>query len=140
MPLTRRDFHYMEVVMTNAVSTEKVVARLSSMIVIKNRPISFGVNQRKTHPFQAKYGRNDDAIFLHSEIAAIKNALNQVPARELKNATLYIARAKKANSLPNSKDIQGMAKPCEGCLKCITYFGIRKVVYTTDTQGKYDIL
>lgn len=138
--ITKRDEQFMDTVMAAAISTEKVVARISAMLVIKNKPIAFGTNQRKSHPFQAKYGKNKDAIFLHAETSAIKNALNRIDAADLQNATLYIARAKKATNHPNSRDIQGIAKPCTGCLRCIAAFGVKKVVYTTDTQGEYAIL
>ena len=140
MTITKRDMHYMNVVMASAVSTEKVVARVSAMIVIKNKPIALCTNQRKTHPFQATYGKNKDAIFLHAEVSAIKNALKQVSIDDLRKATLYVARAKKANNQPRSKDIQGMAKPCTGCLLCIIDFGVKRVVYTTAIQNEYGVL
>ena len=139
MTVTKRDIHYMNVVMASAISSEKVVARVSAMIVIKNKPISLCTNQRKTHPFQATYGKNKDAIFLHAEVSAIKNALNQVSPDDLKKATLYVARAKKANNHPRSKDIQGMAKPCTGCLRCISDFDIKRVVHTTSVQDEYGV-
>ena len=50
-------------------------ARIAAAIVQKNNIVSIGVNSRKSHPFQKKYGKNDDSIFLHAETDAIKNAL-----------------------------------------------------------------
>jgi deoxycytidylate deaminase len=112
-------------------------ARLAAAIVIKNEIVSFGINKRKTHPFQKKYGKNSDAIFLHAEIDAIKNSLKYIGTDELSRASLYVARAKKTGR----HFMQGLAKPCEyGCCKAITAFNIRSVYYTTNTQGIYECL
>ena len=108
-------------------------ARIAAALVIKNDIISFGINQMKTHPFQARYSRNDQAIYVHAENAAIMRALKKVDVEDLKKATLYVARVKKPNNM------WGMACPCEGCQKAIDKFGIKKVVYTEDTQG-YSVL
>ena len=50
-------------------------ARLAAALVKNNKIISFGINRKKTDPLQAKFGKNKDAIYLHAEIHAIKNAL-----------------------------------------------------------------
>ena len=108
-------------------------ARIAAAIVIKNDIVSFGINQMKTHPFQAKYARNDQAVYIHAENAAIMRALKKVDKEELRNATLYVARVKKPNNM------WGMACPCEGCQKAIDKFGIKKVVYTENNQ-EYSVL
>ena len=51
-------------------------AQISAGIVFKNYFVSFGSNQLKTHPIQQKFSKHDDAIYLHAETDAIKNALN----------------------------------------------------------------
>jgi deoxycytidylate deaminase len=113
-------------------------AKLAAAIVIKNEIISFGINKRKSHPFQKRFGKNSDAIFLHAEIDAIKNALRHVSQEELSRASLYVARAKKTEK---RNYIQGMAKPCEkGCQCAIAAFGIKNVYYTTDMEGVYKCL
>lgn len=106
-------------------------ARLASAIVFGNRIISIGINRRKSHPFQAKYAKNKSAIYLHSEISAIKNSLNHIQASELKNASLYVCRMK--HIVPGSHYFTfGKACPCEGCLRAITDFEIKNVYYTTE--------
>lgn len=102
-------------------------ARIASAIVIKGDIISFGVNKMKTHPFQAKYARNAQAIYVHSENDSIMRALKKVGRKELSNATLYVVRVKQPNNM------WGMACPCEGCMKAINEFNIKTVIHTTDS-------
>lgn len=102
---------------------------LAAAIVIKNRIISFGTNQMKTDPFQAKYAKNKDCIYLHAEIGAIKNALKRVDVDSLRKADLYVLRVRNENRK------RAMSKPCAGCMRAIAEFGIRRVIYTTDDGG-----
>lgn len=112
-----------------ASSIEKVAgARIASSLVLKNSVLSFGFNQRKTHPFQAKFGKNVDSIYLHAEVDAIKNALKSYSLEDLKNSVLYICRSKTINKLL----VTGLAKPCDGCMRAIASFNIKRVVYSTD--------
>lgn len=111
--------------------------RLAACVVYKGDIISASTNMRKTHPIMLKYRKNKEAVFLHAEIAAIKNALKIITVPELSKSTLYVARVRKD---PNFKstvkgarpDIWGNACPCEGCQKAIIEFEIGKVIYTTD--------
>lgn len=113
-------------------------AKLASAIVYKNDIVSFGMNRKKSHPFHAKYGKNEDCIYLHAETDAIKNALKRISQEELAKSTLYICRVKH----PDHQDknyIWGLSKPCSGCARAIAAFGIKKVVYTCD-DGTYKYL
>lgn len=97
----------------------------TAAIVHKNRIISIGMNSLKSDPFQVKYGRNKDSIFLHAEVAAIKNALKRVEVDFLKRCMLISVRKRPDGSI-------GIAKPCFGCERCIAEFGIRKVLWTNE--------
>lgn len=109
-------------------------ARLAAAVVYKNEIVSFGVNEFKTHPFQAKFGRNDASIYLHAETSAIKNALKVLDEEELSKSALYVCRVK-FEDLRRKKLIFGLAKPCDGCIRCIHTFGIKKVIYSLDKEG-----
>lgn len=113
-------------------------ARIASCLVYKNQIVSFGICRRKTHPFQAKFGKNQNSIYLHSEIDCIKNSLKIVDVNELAKCTLYICRVKYESHLKQNF-LFGLSKPCPGCSRAIANFGIRKVVYTLDDIG-YDVL
>ena len=120
-------------------STEDMPTKLAAAVVLRNRIISIGVNQKKSHPFQAKYGKNEESIFWHAETDAIKNALREISVDDLARCDLYIARVKKPK--PKSKEwVWGLAAPCEGCKRAIATFGIRNVIYTTDVTGEYGVL
>lgn len=109
-------------------------ARIAACIVSHNNVVSFGVNQKKSHPFQAQYSKNEDAIYLHAETDCIKNALKHLSLDEIEKATLYIARVK-YESTDRKNMIFGLARPCPGCMKAIASFGIKKVIFTEDGEG-----
>lgn len=109
-------------------------ARLAACIVYKNDIVSFGTNSMKTHPFQARYGRNKESIYLHAETSAIKNALNSISVSELSKCSLYICRVKFSDAHKQNL-VFGLAKPCSGCFRCINTFGIRKVIFSLDNQS-----
>lgn len=107
-------------------------ARVAACIVYRRKIISYGICQTKSHPMQSIYCRHPEAIYLHAEICAIKNAISNTRDVDfLKDSTLYIARAK----YPNKTWCFGLAKPCEGCQRAIAAFGISNVIYTTDDNN-----
>ena len=108
--------------------------QIAASIYIKNRFISIGNNSYKTHPFQARFGKCRECVYLHAEVDAIKNALKVVNVDDLKNADLYVARVKWQNSKKRNK-IRGLACPCEGCQRALATFGIEQVFFTLDNEG-----
>lgn len=105
--------------------------KFASCIFYQGEIISFGFNQNKSHPFQAKFRKNSEAIFWHSECNAIFNALKKITSKQLMDSTLYVVRAKNLHG--TDKTIHGLAKPCEGCMKAIKAHNIGKVIYTEDS-------
>lgn len=96
--------------------------QLGAVLAYRKRVISIGMNRSKTHPFQKLHAKNIDAICLHAEIDAIKNAIKQ-GVTDFSGLTLYVARVKKDLTT-------GLAKPCKGCQRAIDKYGIKEVVYT----------
>lgn len=113
---------------TNALESNHSWAKVSAAIVEKGFIYGRGTNRNKTHPFQVKYARNKDSIFLHAEISAIKDAMRFLTLDDLSRADLYICRVKNIGG----KYVYGLAKPCEGCMRAIVEFGINDVYFTTD--------
>ena len=109
-------------------------ARLAAAVVYKRDIVSIGVNKRKSHPFQKKYGKNQDAIFLHAEILAIHNALKKISPEELAKSSLYVCRMRYTDQKRSSMEY-GLACPCDGCKKAIAAFDIKEVYYTKDVEG-----
>lgn len=96
-------------------------AKVGAIIVYKKRIIAFGRNRYKTHPLQARYGRNEQSIFLHAEIDAIRQAISF----DLSNTSLLVLRVKR--SFPTGPFHMGNSKPCSGCMRAIAAFGIKDV-------------
>ena len=97
--------------------------KLAAALRYKNRIIAYGVPSYKSSPFQKKFGIDDNHIFLHAEISAIKNTLRHIDAATLSRCSLYVCRVKQSG--------WGMAKPCGGCQRAIAEFGIKKVYFTS---------
>ena len=107
-------------------------ARIAAAVVRKGKVISYGFNHKKSHPFQAKFCKNNHAVFFHAEVHAIKNALKSIDVEDLSKCELYIVRAKRDKA--NRKWITGMSKPCSGCKKCIDLFDLKSVYYSKEGE------
>lgn len=130
--LSKRDQTFIDMALRNAMCTDKISgARMCAIIAIRGKVISFGNNQYKTHPLQATFSKNDEAVFLHAEIDSIRHAVKFINVDDLKKATLYVARAKHDRK---KGFVSGMSKPCKGCMSAIESFDIGRVVYTTDND------
>ena len=115
--------------------------KLAASLVIKRDVISVGVNVMRSHPVQKKYGKNDNAIFLHAEINAIVNSLNHVDKDDLRKASLYVYRVKKDMHDPKREYwVDGMSCPCEGCMSAIAAFKIKRVIHSTEIDNEYNEL
>lgn len=130
--MTNKDVSIMDMLKTMAEDNQNEFrARLAACITYKGKIVSMGLNRPKSHPFQLLYGKNKDSLFLHAEIDAIYKATKRLDSHELSKSTLYVARVKRVSSV-HKGFINGLARPCVGCARCIANFGIKKVVYTTE--------
>lgn len=130
--LQARDYRYMNFLRRMAGNVEPVAnARLAAAIVIGNSTISLGHNRRRSDPFQARFGKNIESIYMHAEIHAIKQALNYIEPRDFRKATLYVARVKRP-SIKSKLFVDGESCPCSGCKRAILEFGIKRVIHTTN--------
>lgn len=105
-------------------------AKVTAGLYIKNELISIGWCQYRTSPFALKYGKNAQSLCIHAENGAIKQALHRYSVDDLENAKtiLYIARAKRFEV--GSSWVWGLSAPCNGCMRLIADFNIKRVVYT----------
>lgn len=111
-------------------------SRIFAAIYYKNKPVSYGWNHLKTHPFQAQFSKNKESIYWHAETNAIFNALRVVRDEDLRKMTLYVARSKHLENLWS----WGNSKPCSGCMLCSYTYKISKIVYTKDYRENYGII
>jgi tRNA(Arg) A34 adenosine deaminase TadA len=107
--------------------------RMAAGIVYKKQLVATGINSTKSHPMMLQYGRNNESIYLHAEIDAIKNALKLITQAQLTKCDMYVVRVKQNESL--RKTVLGMAKPCEGCARAIATFGLRNIYYSDDQEN-----
>jgi tRNA(Arg) A34 adenosine deaminase TadA len=98
-------------------------------VVYKKEMVSTGVNKRKTHPFQALYGSNTHSIYWHAETSAIHGAMYRLNLVQFWKCSLYVIRINNIGQLRYSK-------PCQGCMRAIKVFNIKRVVYSTNEGYK----
>jgi deoxycytidylate deaminase len=90
--------------------------QLCALVVKRNRVISVGYNNPKTHPLA-----NTKMKQLHAEMDAIIGCTKA----ELDGAEIVVVRARRDGKV-------GMAKPCRVCDDFIRRVGLRRVYYTVD--------
>jgi deoxycytidylate deaminase len=106
---------------------------VASALVHRNKIVSYGTNQMKTHPYQYRYGKNDQCVYWHAETLAIYNADKKLNFDKFKKSVLYVVRVK-YNGTEKDGFVSGLAKPCSGCMRCIQEYGIKSVIYTLDYE------
>jgi len=97
--------------------------QLACVIVHKNRVVSMGWNQKKTHSKSIHKFK-----MLHAEIHALLGCTYD----ELKGCVAYVYRETK-NGQP------AMSKPCTTCEIALKLAGIEKVYYTSDEGYKEQV-
>jgi len=112
--------------------------RMAAGIVYKKHLISSGVNSYKSHPMMSEdNGYRNGQIYMHAEVAAIRNALRLITPQQLSKCSIYIVRVKRPH-INSKKWIHGLAKPCPGCASLIASFGIENVFWTEDESKILD--
>lgn len=111
-------------------------ARVCALLVLNNSFMASGFNSTVTDPMQARFAKHPEAIYRHAEISCLKHALNQVmlPSGAIAQCTLYIARAKYTDET-KVEFTQGLARPCEGCMRAINFWKVKQTIYTLDNAG-----
>ena len=118
--ISRRDFRIMSFLRRNAIDLEPVKSsRIASAIAIKRNIVSLGYCSKRTHPFQKRFAKNPDAIYLHAETNAIAKLAKS--SESGCGAAMFVTHA-----------------PCIDCAKLVYQSGIASVYYKNDyrsTQG-----
>lgn len=102
--------------------------KVGAVIVQRNKLISAGANQNKSHPIQKRYDRERNFKTHHNCHAEVRAILNS-RSSSLAGCTLYCYRETKNGNLACSR-------PCPSCLKMIKDYGIKTICYTT-VKGFY---
>lgn len=114
--------------------------KVAAAIVYKNKIISLSHNKDKSHTFQKEFASNDKAIYVHAETAAIHKALKLLGPEKIKKSSLIVVRISNLKNKSGRKTVGhkiANSKPCEGCSRCISTFGIKDVLYSGDNHFHY---
>ena|ERR1700757_1783821 len=99
--------------------------RVGAIVANKNKILSMGFNQKKTHRIQKAYCRFERLEpWMHAEVHAISLA----DKNELIGSDIHVMRVLKDGTLGNSR-------PCSGCLIALHDFGIKRTFFWQD--GEY---
>jgi len=103
--------------------------RMGAVVVQGNRILSVGYNNmQKSHPVMSRNSisvEQQNFIKLHAEVSALLSLDN--PSINNKTA-IYVYRARRDGH-------QGLAKPCDVCIRFIQSMGVKKVYFSLDYQG-----
>lgn len=106
-------------------------ASIAATLVYRNRKIICTcTNTTKSNPFQKKFSRHQDAIFLHAENSCIVSALRKgIGINQFQDCSLYVAKA--SESQDKKTFYPSLSKPCIGCQRSIFQFGIGRIYFST---------
>lgn len=115
---------YFDLAKKLAVKSDHAKYQLGCVIVSKNKVLSLGFNQLKTHSKSPHKWKT-----LHAEI----DALLGNSFEDLKGCEAYVYRQTKDGC-------RAMAKPCPVCELALKKAGIKKVYFTVDNELGYDYI
>lgn len=133
--MTKRDIRFFKLARRQAEKSD-FPQKMGCVVVYKNRVISEGHNQKRTHPMQVKYDIyrpeliNEEGTPNMHTLHAESSALFKIMDMDIKwsNVEIYVYRIRR-------KFPFGLAKPCPACTKLIKDLGIKKVHYTTNEMS-----
>lgn len=94
-----------------------------AIIVRGGNIISIGINKPKRNRFSDRYVNYENRT-IHAECEAIRKARRKT---DLRGTKMFVARLSKKTGEAT------MSRPCEHCQQMIKEYGIKKVVYTTNS-------
>ncbi len=117
--LSKKQSHWLDKAMDLAYNSQ-CRQQHGAIIVKSNRVLGLGINKNKNHPTICTNPKLQAAV--HAEIAALKSCQG-----DTKGATIYVARR-------NNRGKQMMSKPCSSCQEALRAAGIKKIIYTVDSE------
>ena len=126
IPLTKHDSYWLACADKLANSSLHPKNRVGSIIYQRGKFISQGINETKTHPYQAKWNRYSGC--LHAEISAIIEGLRTNANTDWSSCSIAVSRIKRNDTL--------CSYPCQHCYPAIEKLGIRHIVcYDCDSNA-----
>ena len=125
------DLRYLHIAENIAKNSDYKRIHIGAILVNKNKVISTGFNQNKTHPIQKIYNnrylnyKKIKGDKLHAEV----DVLLKLNKKDCNGSTMYIFRR-------GNDNIYRLSKPCKACMQCILDYGIKRIVYTIENGIK----
>jgi len=120
----KRSERYIIEALRESIRSDYKRVRIGAVIVNKRGIIAKGYNITASHPMQKFWndhsGRIANGHSCHAEMAALVRAKD----RDVRGATMYVARFNRNGAL-------GMCRPCVACAAAIRGAGIHTIVFTT---------
>lgn len=110
---------------------------VASCLVTGSYMLGSHYNSTKTDPFQNRFKRNVQSIYLHAEVSAVKSAIKKIGIDQLKDCVMFTLRLKYYDCF-RKRIVWGLAKPCAGCEMLIKEFEIPTVVYSVNQEQRGD--
>ncbi len=104
-------------------------AWVTAMIVSGGRVLSVGYNSRASSGLQERYKTNPHCNSIHAEVDAVLNVRRKV---DLRGSKIIVVRRLRADNEYNMA--LAMAKPCPMCQAVLYAYGIKKALYTINTN------
>lgn len=98
-------------------------SRCVAAVLRKRKVIAIGKNSLNSTKLARRFKKNDDAIFEHAEIAAIKKGIKTGQYFD----TIFVVRT----ICRDGVWIFAPSKPCKGCVAAIKHFNIKNVFYSS---------
>ena len=107
----------------NEASKSSFNHRVGAVLMKNNHALASGFNQlRHQGTIKTSHWKGS----LHAEVACLIDALRKVPKSKIRGTTLVVVRLKRDGTL-------GLAFPCKDCYDLIESFGIKRVIFSTNT-------
>lgn len=102
---------------------EHLEHHLAALIMKGGNVLATGFNGSKLNSFTRAFAVNDYVASTHAECDAILRSRRKI---DLRGSKMYVAR------LSKSRNVIGLARPCEMCVKAARLYGIKRISYTID--------
>lgn len=119
--------HLVSAVKRVTTTCDKLTAHLVAVIVKGGSIISWSSNVPKMNAYTSIMTDNPDCFSIHAEVGAIFRARQKT---DLRGCKMFVARITKDNKITQSRGQIALAMPCKTCMRAITNYGIKRVIYT----------
>lgn len=102
---------------------------LCAVLVRGGNILSVGFNHRGWNALSEFYRAQDHACTIHAEVSAISLKRKKI---RFEGTKVYVARIRADGTM-------GLAKPCEMCEEVLRAYGVKKAIYTINSN-EYGIL